>query len=211
MQSLLVTQGIRLKIKRALRLRLNGLALWDGDSLPVELKAELEREAQRLALVERQIGELEAKRRERLQSPRTEAERRIVHLMRLGAIGPTSAWLLVMEFFGWRAFRNRREVAALAGLVGTPYNSGESERDQGISKAGNRRVRAMIVEIAWLWLRFQPGSALSQWYRARFAGGGLRLRRIGIVALARRLLIALWRYLEDGVMPEGARLITSEI
>ena len=100
-------------------------------------------------------------------------------------------------------------MAALAGLVGTPYNSGDSERDQGISKAGNRRVRAMIVEIAWLWLRFQPKSALSQWYRARFAGGGLC--RIGIVALARKLLIALWRTLEDGVMPRGARLIASEI
>jgi transposase len=96
-------------------------------------------------------------------------------------------------------------------LVGTPYNSGARERDQGISKAGNRRVRAMMVEIAWLWLRFQPGSALSQWYRARFAGGGLRMRRVGIVALARRLLIALWRYLEDGVIPQGARLIASEI
>ena len=101
-------------------------------------------------------------------------------MMRLGAIGPTSAWLLVMEFFGWRRFRNRR-------------------------------VRAMIVENAWLWLRFQPKSALSQWYQSRFAGGGLRMRRIGIVALARRLLIALWRTLEDGVIPEGARLITSEI
>jgi len=211
MQSLLVTQGVRITIKRALRLRLGRLTLWDGRSLPLELKAELERERERLALVERQIEDLEAKRRERLQSPRTEAERRIVHLMRLGAIGPTSAWLLVMEFFGWRAFRNRRELAALAGLVGTPYNSGQSERDQGISKAGNRRVRAMIVEIAWLWLRFQPKSALSQWYRARFAGGGLRMRRIGIVALARKLLIALWRYLEDGLMPQGARLIASEI
>jgi transposase len=131
--------------------------------------------------------------------------------MRLGAIGPASAWLLVMEFFAWRAFRNRKELGALAGLVGTPYNSGGSERDQGISKAGNRRVRAMIVEIAWLWLRFQPGSALSQWYRTRFAGGGARLRRIGIVALARKLLIALWRTLEDGVIPQGARLIASEI
>ena len=116
-----------------------------------------------------------------------------------------------MEFFGWRRFRNRREVAALAGLVGSPYNSGESERDQGISKAGNRRVRAMMVEIAWLWLRFQPKSALSQWYQRRFAGGGLRTRRIGIVALARRLLIALWRYLADGVIPEDARLIASQI
>jgi transposase len=210
-QSLLVTQGVRLTIKSALRLRLGSLALWDGHSLPVELKAELEREAERLALAERQIGALEATRRERLQSPRTEAERRIVHLMRLGAIGPGSAWLLVMEFFAWRDFRNRREVAALAGLVGTPYNSGDSERDQGISKAGNRRVRAMIVEIAWLWLRFQPKSSLSQWYQTRFAGGGARMRRIGIVALARRLLISLWRYLEDGVMPEGARLIPATL
>ena len=97
--------------------------------MPVELKAELERERERLALIERQIEQLEA-------------ERRIVHLMRLGAIGPTSAWLLVMEFFGWRAFRNRREVAALAGLVGTPYNSGESERDQGISKPEGARLIA---------------------------------------------------------------------
>jgi transposase len=211
MQSLLVTQGIKLKIKRALGLRLDGLTLWDGRALPRELKTELEREAQRLALVERQIERVEAARRERLSAPRTQAEQRIVHLMRLGAIGPASAWLLVMEFFGWRGFRNRRELAALAGLVGTPYNSGDSQRDQGISKAGNRRVRAMIVEIAWLWLRFQPKSALSQWYRSRFAGGGLRMRRIGIVALARRLLIALWRYLEQGVIPEGARLIASEL
>lgn len=208
-QSLLVTQGIRLSAKCALRL--DRLTLWDGRLLPVELKAELEREQERLGLVERQIEQLEAVRRERLNSPRSAAEHRVAHLMRLGAIGPTSAWLLVMEFFAWRDFRNRRELAALAGLVGTPYNSGESERDQGISKAGNRRVRAMIVEIAWLWLRFQPGSALSQWYRARFAGGGLRMRRIGIVALARRLLIALWRYLEEGVIPQGARLIASQI
>ncbi len=209
MQSLLVMQGIRLKINRTLRL--GKLALWDGRPLPEELKAELEREQERLRLVERQIGSLETQRRERLREPKTEAERSIVQLMHLGAIGPVSAWLLVMEFFGWRHFRNRREVAALAGLVGTPYNSGDSQRDQGISKAGNRRVRAMMVEIAWLWLRFQPRSALSQCYQRRFAGGGLRMRRIGIVALARRLLIALWRYLTDGAIPEGARLIASEI
>ena len=177
----------------------------------MERKTGVGREGERLVLVECQIEQLAATRRERLQNPRSEAERRVVHLMRLGAIGPGSAWLLVKEFFGWRAFRNRREVAALAGLVGTPYNSGDSERDQGISKAGNRRVRAMIVEIAWLWLRFQPKSALSQWYRVRFARGGLRMRRTGIVALARKLLIALWRYLEDGLMPQGARLIASEI
>jgi transposase len=206
-----VVQGIRVMSKDAAQLRLETLTLWDGRSLPGELRCELEREVERLALVERQIAALEAERRERLREPKTDAERSIVQLMRLGAIGPTSAWLLVMEFFGWRRFRNRREVAALAGLVSTPYNSGDSERDQGISKAGNRRVRAMMVEIAWLWLRFQPKSALSQWYQRRFAGGGLRMRRIGIVALARRLLIALWRYLADGVIPEDARLIASQI
>jgi len=211
MQSLLVVQGIRVMSKDAAQLRLETLTLWDGRSLPGELRCELDREVERLALVERQIAALEAERRERLREPKTDAERSIVQLMRLGAIGPTSAWLLVMEFFGWRRFRNRREVAALAGLVSTPYNSGDCERDQGISKAGNRRVRAMMVEIAWLWLRFQPKSALSQWYHRRFAGGGLRMRRIGIVALARGLLIALWRYLADGVIPEDARLIASQI
>jgi transposase len=210
-QSLLVTQGIKVRIKNVLRLRLGKLTLWDGRALPAELKSELERETERLALVERQIEQLEATRRARLLEPRTEAERRIVHLMRLGAIGPTSAWLLVKEFFGWRAFPNRRELGALAGLVGTPYSSGEAERDQGISKAGNRRVRAMIIEIAWIWLRFQPKSALSQWYRARFASAGARMRRVGIVALARKLLIALWRYLEQGLIPEGARFIRATV
>ena len=210
-QSLLVTQGIKVRTKNVLRLRLGNLTLWDGRALPAELKSELERETERLALVERQIEQLEATRRARLLDPRTEAERRVVHLMRLGAIGPTSAWLLVKEFFGWRAFRNRRELGALAGLVGTPYSSGEAERDQGISKAGNRRVRAMIIEIAWIWLRFQPKSALSQWYQRRFAGAGARMRRVGVVALARRLLIALWRYLEQGLIPEGARFIRATV
>jgi transposase len=210
-QSLLVIHGVRAKVNATIGARLEALTLWDGSALPPELKRELEREAQRLGMVHSQIAQLEATRRERLREPRTASERRVVQLMGLGAIGPSSAWLLVMEFFGWRGFRNRREVAAAAGLVGTPYNSGEVERDQGISKAGNRRVRAMMVEIAWLWLRFQPQSDLAKWYQARFAGGGLRMRRVGIVALARRLLIALWRYLEHGVIPEGARMIQSQI
>jgi len=161
--------------------------------------------------VDRQIKDLENERARKIRSSDEPPVAQVRKLLNLRGIGINSAWLFVMEFFGWRRFRNRREVAALAGLVSTPYNSGDSERDQGISKAGNRRVRAMMVEIAWLWLRFQPQSALSQWYHRRFAGGGLRMRRIGIVALARRLLIALWRYLADGVIPEHARLIASEI
>jgi len=208
-QGLLVTQGIRAKVDAGFGRRLEALKLWDGSALPAGLKGELVREHERLKLLEDQIKALEAQRRERLRAPSRPAERQVVQLMRLGAIGPASAWLFVMEFFGWRVLRNRREVAALAGLAGTPYNSGEAEQDQGISKAGNRRVRAMAVEIAWLWLRYQPHSALAQWYQRRFAGGGKRMRRVGIVALARRILVALWRYLEHGVLPDGARLIAS--
>jgi transposase len=114
--------------------------------------------------------------------------------------------ILVMEFFGWRAFNNRREVGGLAGLIPTPYQSGESAREQGITKSGNRHVRWMTTELAWSWLRFQPDSALSVWFRERFGGGGKRLRRIGIVAVARKLLIALWRFLETSAFPEGAVL-----
>ena len=209
--SLLVAQGLRLKVKRDFLTRLEAVKLWDGSPLPAELKAELMREYERLALLEQQIQALEAKQRERLRAPVTESERQVVRLIELGAIGPASGQVFVMEFFGWRGFRNRREVGSLAGLTGTPYNSGDSEHDQGISKAGNRRVRTMAIEIAWQWLRYQPNSRLSLWFKERFAGGGKRMRRIGIVALARKLLVALWRYLEDGVFPEGAVLIPSRV
>ena len=113
-----------------------------------------------------------------------------------------------MEFFAWRCFHNRRELGACAGLTPTPYNSGDSEREQGINKAGNKRVRSLMVELSWLWLQYQPNSQLSLWYQKRYANGGKRMRRIGIVAMARKLLIALWRFLETGVIPEGALLKT---
>jgi len=128
-------------------------------------------------------------------------------LLNLRGIGANSAWLFVMEFFGWRKIRNRKQLASLAGLTPTPYQSGDSDHEQGISKAGNRRLRAMAVEIAWCWLHYQPQSALSEWYRQRFGGGKSRQRRIGIVALARKLLVALWRYLETGVAPAGAEVL----
>ena len=114
--------------------------------------------------------------------------------------------MFVQEFFGWRNFDNRRQVGASAGLTPTPYDSGGIRHEQGISKAGNWRIRTMGVEIAWCWLRFQPRSKLSLWFNKRFAQGGKRMRRIGIVAMARRLLIDLWRYLEHGIIPEGAVL-----
>jgi transposase len=125
-------------------------------------------------------------------------------LQQLIGIGMGSSWVFVMELFGWRTFHNRREVAAAVGLTPTPYNSGDSVREQGISRSGNRRVRKLTVEIAWCWLRLQPDSQLSRWYTQRFAGGGARMRRIGIVAMARRLIIDLWRYLESGTVPQGA-------
>jgi transposase len=129
---------------------------------------------------------------------------KVAKLQRLVSIGMGSSWIFVMELFGWRRFKNRREVAGAVGLTPTPYNSGDSVREQGISRAGNHRVRKLAIEIAWCWLRLQPNSKLSQWYQQRFGGGGARMRRIGIVAMARRLMIDLWRYLESGTVPEGA-------
>jgi transposase len=115
-------------------------------------------------------------------------------------------WTLVKELFGWRQFYNRREVAGCLGLAPKPYASGTSEVEQGISKVGNKRARWLTVELEWSWLRFQLSSQLSQWFNHRFAGASKRLRRIGIIALARRLAIALWRYLEYGELPLGATL-----
>jgi transposase len=119
-------------------------------------------------------------------------------------VGVRSAWILVTELFAWRAIRNGKELGALVGLTPTPYDSGKREQEQGISKAGNKHVRGLIVELAWLGLRWPPKSALSQGYQRRFGAGNKRARKMGIVALARKLLIALWRYLKDGEVPEGA-------
>jgi len=177
-----------------------------GDALGSDLKAELVREYARWRLVDEQLRGVEAAQKARAKAGADEAMRQVQGLRHLKGVGWQSSWVLVMEFFAWRAFRNQRQVAACAGLTPTPYASGEREREQGISKAGNRRVRTLMIELSWLWLRYQPGSALSRWFQRRFGGGGKRLRRIGIVALARKLLIALWRYASDGVIPAGAEL-----
>jgi transposase len=201
MKSLLVLHNVRLKRVggKAWQQRLEALGL------PSSLRAELQREAERLALVDRQLRQLELEQAKRLSSANEPAGAKQRCLQRLRGLGPIGAWVLTGEVFGWRSFNNRRELAGAVGLGASPYNSGDSERDQGISKAGNRRVRTLMVELAWSWLRFQPDSALSKWYLERF-GRGARSRRIGIVALARRLLIALWRFVEQGVIPQGARL-----
>ena len=180
-------------------------AWWEchRDQVAPSLRAELEREATRLQLVKQQVKTIEATRSRELAEGKQPL---VAQLARLRAIGAKGAWVLVKEVFGWRHFANRRELAGSLGLVPTPYASGDSEIEQGISKAGNRRARSMLVELAWGWLRLQPGSALTRWFNRRFAAGGKRMRRIGIVALARRLAIALWRYLQTGEIPRGARL-----
>ena len=202
--SKLVAQGIRLRIDKDFVQRLDEVRLFDGSALPVHLKAGLIREFERLQAVtaqlravEQEIGALVASE-EDLQAART--------LMLLSGVGKVSAWVLVLEILGWREMANRRQLASLAGLVPSPYNSGGMVRDQGISKAGNRRVRTLLIQLAWLWLRYQPRSKHSLWFQERFGGGSKRQRRIGIVALARRLLIDLWRFVETGVVPQGASL-----
>lgn len=179
----------------------------DGGALASELHERLSRECERLALAQQQLAALEKTLVEQLPAP---VQKRIADLTRLKAIGEVGAMRVTLELF-WRDFDNRRQVGSCVGLVPQPYDSGESRVDQGISKQGNRRVRALLIEMAWMWLRYQPDSALSKWFAQRTQGGGpnKRGRRIAIVAVARKLAIALWRYLKDGVIPDGAALKTA--
>ena len=178
---------------------------WDGHCalVPPLLRIEIEREIARLALVKEQIRALEATRRQQVAEGTHPV---VAQLARLRAIGLKGAWILDKELFGWRRFANRRQLAGCLGLAPTPYASGDSQVEQGISKAGNQRARTLLVELAWRWLTLQPQSALSQWFNHRFGIAGKRSRRVGIVALARRLAIALWRFIEHGQIPAGATL-----
>ncbi len=206
LKGLLVCSGVSLSIGRDFLSQLDGIKLWNGEALPAGLRQRLLWEHQRLEFTNGQIREIEAKRSALLRESKAAEIEQVRQLKSLAGIGINSAWLFSMEFFSWRQLRNRREVGGLAGLAPTPYNSGDSNREQGIGKDGNGYVRAMAVEIAWCWLRFQPQSELSLWYQRRFGHGSTRLRRIGIVALARKLLIALWRWVDQGVLPPGAVL-----
>jgi transposase len=205
-KGLLAGQGVRLPVDGDLLARLSQVRLWDGSPLPPGLRTRLEREYACYQDAERQIAALEAERREKIRTSDHPSDEQVRALLQLRGIGENSAWLFVKEFFAWRGFRNRREVGDLAGLTPTPYQSGEEAREQGISKAGNCPIRAMAIEIAWGWLRHQPESELTLWYQERFGHGSKRLHKIGIVALARKLLVALWRYLETGEIPAGAQL-----
>jgi transposase len=203
-KGLLAGLGLSIPIDDGLLDRLAKLRQWDGTELPGGLRQRILREFERWRLVGRQIHDLEAERTRQIRDPETAQGEQVRLLLKLRGIGENAAWLLVREFFGWRGIRNRRQLASLAGLAPTPYDSGEVRHEQGISKAGNRRVRWMMIELAWGWLRYQPESELSRWYQRRFAAGNTRLRKVGIVAVARKLLVALWKYLETGEVPAGA-------
>lgn len=206
-RGLLAAQGIRLeKVTEGLVKRLAGLRLWDGSRLRAGLRSRLGREARHLGWVCRQIRKLEKQRCRQLAAASTGAAAHVARLMKLKAIGVNSAWILEYEIFSRRRIRNGRELGSPAGLTPTPYQTGQSHREQGISKAGNRFVRGVAVEVAWMWLRYQPESRLARWFEYRFAPAGKRARKVGIVALARRLLIELWRFRQSGVPPEGAVL-----
>ena len=209
-KGLLALHGIWLtgkRISKGVRGCLEAMKTGDGRPLAPFLRRDIERMLTRYELVSRQIAEVEAERREALNDntghfPNAE---KVQRLSKLGAVGETTATVLVAEVYH-RTFETRRHVASFIGLSPSPYNSGDVDRDQGISKAGNKLARQTLVELAWFWLRYQPDSKLSLWWRERFGSKGMRGRKVGIVALARKLAIALWRFVEDGIIPEGATL-----
>jgi transposase len=205
-KGLLFGQGIRgINVKRHYKtLAPADLVTGDGRPLPERLGCEIAREIQRLALVQEQLREIE-RERDLAPTPCQATERQRQQLLRLNGIGTAIAPILSREVY-YRQFANRRQVASFIGLAPSAYDSGESRRSQGISKAGNSLVRAIMIQTAWMWLKHQPQSALSQWFHQRTEGQSKRMRCVMIVALARKLAIALWRYLEYGLIPQGATL-----
>jgi transposase len=204
-RGLLMNQGVgeaRLDLSDG---KLKAIRLWNGKGLGEGLQSRLKIEWQRVLQLREQMRELRAERQSRLKDPKRPEIAQVQQLNTLRAIGIESSWITVHEIL-WRDFRNGRQVGALVGLAPSPYDSGDSKREQGISKAGNRHVRAIAIELAWSWVRHQPKSKLTLWFNQRFGGAGKRARKVGIVAVARRLMIQLWRFLQTGVIPEGALL-----
>jgi transposase len=204
-QGLLASLGLDAAVDAQFRTTLAGLRDWAGQPVPAGMQQRILQEYAVWQALHREVREAANEQERRLRVGTEPYLEQVRRLMGLKAVGVRSAWILVVELFAWRGIKSGKELGSLVGLVPVPYASGWSQREQGISKAGNKHVRALIVELAWLWLRWQPASALSQWYRRRFGSGNKRMRKIGIVALARKLLIALWRYLEQGELPPGAK------
>lgn len=205
-RGLLASQGVAVRMgERGLIGRLEEIRTWEGKSLPPGLRQRVEQALALHGVVHEQLLELSAQRARRIREGKGRAEILSRRLMRLRAVGSATAETISREL-PFRDFRNRRQVGAYIGLTPSPYQSGDVSHDGGISRAGNRHLRGPSVDLAWAWLRYQPRSALARWYARRFATGGPRMRKIGIVALARKLIIALWRYSRTGVPPEGASL-----
>ena len=181
----------------------SGVCDWAGASLPLPVQARIARAAARLAIVAEQLATIDAS--QTVTVHQAEPQSPLARLVQLKGIATTSASVLLDEGLEWRAFQNRRQIGGLLGFAPTKYDSGESQRDQGIVRAGNKRLQSVMVQLAWGWVHWQRQSALTRWYQERF-GRGKRARRVGIVALARKLLIALWRYATAGVVPTGAVL-----
>jgi transposase len=190
---------------KALEEDIEDYSYWDGEKLKENTKNEILREVQRYRMVNEQLKEVEKQREEKIRNPRTESEKKAQKLQKLKAVGEVTSFRLALGFF-YKEFRNRKQVGSCAGLTGTPYDSGDLRMDQGISKSGNANIRSSLIELAWLWVRYQPESAITKWWEQRFANEGKRLRRIGIAAVARKLIIALWRYVEKDEIPVGAIL-----
>lgn len=205
---ILKTHGVTLKVNTHFLKELQEVRLWNGKPLPPQAEQRVRINYTLLQAVAHQIKELERERKRLLESGETRALKMVRQLRQLRGVGDNGAWVLVMEFFWWREFKNRREVGGLAGLAPTPYASGSVYHEQGISKAGNRWVRTMMVQLAWAWLRLQPESELSQHWQARYKHASKAEKKKGIVALARKLLVAFWKYLDRGEVPAGARLKT---
>jgi transposase len=180
--------------------------MWNAEPLPERLLERLGREAAKVRLLDQQIRELERQRKHWLRSASDGGVDLVRRLLRVRGIGPETAWLLAMELFSWRTFNNGRELGALVGLCPTPHQSGTIQRELGITKAGNRQVRAQLIEIAWGWIQYQPQSALARWYDQKYASAGPVQRKKGIVAVARKLLIALWHYAQHDQPIQGAVL-----
>lgn len=204
MVKLLRTQGCKARVDSNFveQVMAGDLRRADGQPIPEELWERLLRECERFELARRQFAAVE---RNLLHQLPEELQRTIGLLARLRGVGWVGAMRLVLELF-WRDFANRRQLGSCVGLVPQPYDSGDSHTDQGISKQGNRRVRALLIEMAWSWLKYQRGSDLAQWFARRTQGANKRGKRIVIVAVARRLVIALWRYMREGIIPNGALL-----
>jgi transposase len=195
--------GVRTTITAEFGARLEGLRTWAGAPLPPGVLARVRQAWRLLTVVDTELHTARAAQRAEIAAATTAPAQLAAQLQRLRAIGPGTAAVLAKELFS-RDLHNRREVGALTGLVGVPYASGERSHEQGISRAGLARIRGLAVEVAWLWRRYQPASELTRWFERRFGAGGKRLRKVGIVALARRLMVALWRYLQTGLVPAGA-------